>query len=169
MTPPRLPEPVERFLADNRDDLVSSAEGLLSRDTANPPGHTATAVSWIASRLETAGVDLDRIAVDPEKPNLVATLPGESDRTLCFVGHLDTVLFDAAERSRDPLGERDGDRLYGRSATDMKRAVTAMVHVALAYVESDAVLPTGPRPAGYDRETPRGFRQLLHRNRSWFS
>ncbi|OYR86508.1 acetylornithine deacetylase, partial [Halorubrum sp. E3] len=114
MTPPRPPEPVERFLADNRADLVSTAETLLSHDTANPPGHTAAAVSWIASRLEAAGVDLDRIAVDPEKPNLVATLPGTSDRTLCFVGHVDTVPFDGTEWSRDPLGEREGDRLYGR-------------------------------------------------------
>jgi succinyl-diaminopimelate desuccinylase len=96
-TPTPLPAAVERYLDANRDGLVSSAEGILIRDTANPPGHTATAASWIASRLEAADVAVERIAVDPEKPNLVATLPGESDRTLRFVGHLDTVLFDAAE------------------------------------------------------------------------
>jgi len=141
MTPPRLPEPVERFLTDNRADLISIAETLLSHDTANPPGHTATAASWVASRLEAAGVDVERIAVDPEKPNLVATVPGAADRTLCFVGHLDAVPFDAAAWSRDPLGERDGDRLYGRGATDMKGAVAAMIHVALAYAETDAELP----------------------------
>jgi succinyl-diaminopimelate desuccinylase len=141
MSEPRAPEPVERFLADNRADLVETAEVLLGHDTANPPGHTATAASWIASRLEGAGVDVERIAVDPEKPNLVATLPGVADRTLCFVGHLDTVPFDASEWSRDPLGERDGGRLYGRGATDMKGAVAAMAHVALAYAETDAAPP----------------------------
>ena len=141
MSEPRAPEPVERFPADNRADLVETAEVLLGHDTANPPGHTATAASWIASRLEGAGVDVERIAVDPEKPNLVATLPGVADRTLCFVGHLDTVPFDASEWSRDPLGERDGGRLYGRGATDMKGAVAAMAHVALAYAETDAAPP----------------------------
>ena len=141
MTRQRLPESVERFLAENREEIVSSAETLLSHDTANPPGHTAATVSWIASRLEAAGVELERIAVDPEKPNLVATLPGTAERTLCFVGHLDTVPFDETEWSRDPLGERDGDRLYGRGATDMKGAVAAMVHVAMAYAESDAAPP----------------------------
>ncbi|TKX64955.1 M20 family metallopeptidase [Halorubrum sp. GN12_10-3_MGM] len=141
MSEPRAPEPVERFLADNRADLVETAEVLLGHDTANPPGHTATAASWIASRLEGAGVDVERIAVDPEKPNLVATLPGVADRTLCLVGHHDTVPFDASEWSRDPLGERDGGRLYGRGATDMKGAVAAMAHVALAYAETDAAPP----------------------------
>ena len=141
MTIQSLPESVKRCLAENRTNLVSTAETLLSHDTANPPGHTATAVSWIASWLEAAGVDLERIAVDPEKPNLVATLPGTAEQTLCFVGHLDTVPFDETEWSRDPLGERDGDRLYGRGATDMKGAVAAMLQVALACAESDAVPP----------------------------
>jgi len=141
----RLPESIERYLDANRDALVSAAETLLGHDTANPPGHTATAASWVASRLEAGGVDVERIAVDPEKPNLVATLPGAADRTLCFVGHLDTVPFDESEWSRDPLGERDGDRLYGRGATDMKGAVAAMVHVALAYAEADAEPPVDLR------------------------
>ena len=144
-TPVRLPDGVERYLDVNRDDLVSTAEALLGHDTANPPGHTATAASWLASRLEAAGIDIERIAIDPEKPNLVATLAGASDRTLCFVGHLDTVPFDAAEWARNPLGERDGDRLYGRGATDMKGAVAAMVHVALAYAEADVEPPVDLR------------------------
>ena len=53
-TPTPLPAAVERYLDANRDGLVSSAEALLSRDTANPPGHTAAAASWLASRLEAA-------------------------------------------------------------------------------------------------------------------
>ncbi|ELZ33169.1 M20 family metallopeptidase [Halorubrum tebenquichense] len=141
----RLPDAVETHLDANREELVSTAERLISHDTANPPGHTAAVASCIASRLTDAGVDVEQIAVDPEKPNLVATLPGETDGTLCFVGHLDTVPYDASEWSRDPLGERDGDRLYGRGATDMKGAVTAMVHVALAYAGTDAEPPVDLR------------------------
>jgi len=139
--PSRLPEGVESYLEANRAILVSTAETLIGHDTSNPPGHTATAAAWVASRLADGGVDVERIAVDPEKPNLVATVPGTSDRTLCFVGHLDTVPFDAADWSRDPLGERDDDRLYGRGASDMTGAVVAMVQVALAFAEADAKPP----------------------------
>ena len=31
--------------------------------------------------------DLERFAVDPEKPNLLATVEGTADRKLCFNGH----------------------------------------------------------------------------------
>jgi succinyl-diaminopimelate desuccinylase len=47
------------------------------------------------------------------------------------------VPYDPEGWSYDPLGERDGDRLYGRGTTDMKGAVAAMVELARAYAESD--------------------------------
>jgi succinyl-diaminopimelate desuccinylase len=77
-------------------------------------------------------LSVERCEVDPEKPNLVATLPGRTDHTLCFNGHLDTVPFDGSDWSYDPRGERNGDRTDGRGATDMKGTVAAMVQVALA-------------------------------------
>ena len=138
---PSPTEPVSAYLKEHRESLISDVETLLGHDTSNPPGHTTTAATWIASRLEAAGVDIERVAVDPEKPNLVGSIPGAADQTLCFVGHLDTVPFDAAAWSHNPLGERDGDRLYGRGAIDMKGAVAAMVHVALAYAETNTEPP----------------------------
>lgn len=52
---------------------------------------------------------------------------------MCFIGYLDTVPFDESDCSQSPLGERDGDRIYGRGTTDMKGAVAVMLYVALAY------------------------------------
>jgi len=69
------------------------------------------------------------------------TLPGASDRTLLYNGHLDTVPFDADVWSFDPLGERVDDRLYGRGATDMKGAVAAMLFAIRAFTETDIEPP----------------------------
>jgi succinyl-diaminopimelate desuccinylase len=136
-----LPDDLAASLADNRGELLELTRTLIEHDTQNPPGCTATLVDWLESTLGATDHRLDRIEVDPEKPNLLVTVPGASDRTLCFNGHLDTVPFDADDWSHDPLGEREDDRLYGRGATDMKGAVAAMVQLALAFDRTDTEPP----------------------------
>lgn len=136
-----LPAPLDEELRTNRTDLFDLAESLVGFDTQNPPGDTNAVVEWIESTFADTDLNVDRIAVDPCKPNLLATLPGESDRTLCFNGHLDTVPYDPVDWRRSPLGERDADCIYGRGATDMKGAVAAMIHLALAFDRTDTVPP----------------------------
>ena len=136
-----LPTPVAEYLATNRTELFEFAETLVGIDSQNPPGGTTEIIDWIATTFEETAVAVERFQVDPEKPNLVGTLDGSSDRTLCFNGHVDTVPFDGSDWSHDPLGERDGDRIYGRGTTDMKGAVAAMVQVALAYARTGTEPP----------------------------
>jgi succinyl-diaminopimelate desuccinylase len=136
-----LPDAVAGYLADNRDELLDRTETLVGYDTQNPPGSTVAVTDWVESTLSGTDADLERITVDPEKPNLLATVSGASDRTLCFNGHLDTVPFDADDWSHDPVGERVGDRLYGRGATDMKGPVAAMIQTALAFDRTDTEPP----------------------------
>ncbi|ELZ88552.1 M20 family metallopeptidase [Haloferax sulfurifontis] len=138
------PEPtaVVASLREHREDVVDLASRLVGHDTQNPPGDTRELASWVESFFSELGIETERVASAPTKPNLVATLPGATDRTLVLLGHLDTVPFEAGEWTRDPLGEREGDRLYGRGATDMKGAVAAMLAVAKAYVETDTVPAT---------------------------
>jgi len=136
-----LPDAIDEYLATNRDELYEFTQRLVSFDTQNPPGGTTEVVAWLESILGNTELGTERITVDPEKPNLLATLPGESDRTLCFNGHLDTVRFDESDWSYDPLGERVEDRIYGRGTTDMKGAVAAMLQVALAYDRTDTEPP----------------------------
>ncbi|WP_229115685.1 M20 family metallopeptidase [Halapricum desulfuricans] len=110
---------------------------LLSFDTQNPPGETQTAIEWLRERVARLNVETEWVASDPEKPNLVVTLPGQSDRTLLYAGHLDTVPFDREAWSVDPLGEvRDG-RLYGRGATDMKGTVAVMLETLETFATAD--------------------------------
>lgn len=136
-----LPTAVAEYLSANRAELFELTETVVGYDTQNPPGGTVDIVEWLESTLDEPALSVDRFEVDPEKPNLIATLDGRSDRTLCFNGHLDTVPFDGSDWSYDPLGERDDERIYGRGATDMKGAVAAMVQVALAYARTGTELP----------------------------
>ncbi|PGF14119.1 acetylornithine deacetylase [Natrinema sp. CBA1119] len=132
---------LEAYVADRRSDLIDLALDLLSVDTANPPGDTREIAALLEEYLSQFPVDVERFAVDPAKPNLLVTLPGASDRTLLYNGHLDTVPFDADVWSFDPLGERVDDRLYGRGATDMKGAVAAMLFAIRAFTETDVEPP----------------------------
>jgi succinyl-diaminopimelate desuccinylase len=136
-----LPTALVDYHDAHREDLVDLAETLLAFDTQNPPGATADIVDWLDDQFASLGLETERVATDPAKPNLVATLDGERERTLCLNGHVDTVPFDAAEWAHDPLGERDDERLYGRGATDMKGALAAMLATARAYAETDTTPP----------------------------
>ncbi|KAB1191206.1 MULTISPECIES: M20 family metallopeptidase [Haloferax] len=131
--------PVVTYLRDHREDIVDLALTLLGHDTQNPPGDTRDVVTWVESFFSDLGLETERVVSDPNKPNIVATLSGKSDRVLLLQGHLDTVPFDEEEWTYDPLGERDGDRIYGRGATDMKGAVASMLAVAKAYTETNTV------------------------------
>ena len=63
------------------------------------------------------------------RPNLVARLAARSDGPrLCLLGHVDTVLGDAAEWTVDPWsGELRDGCVWGRGALDMKSQVAAEV------------------------------------------
>lgn len=123
------------------DRLLDIATELLAVDTQNPPGDTRALAAWIETLFQDLGIESQRITTDPAKPNLVATIPGRSDRTLLFNGHMDTVPFDAEEWTHDPLGEQDGDRLYGRGATDMKGPLAAILYTAERIAEADSDPP----------------------------
>jgi len=137
MVPPKLTDHVRGA----EEDLVARLRELLAVDTQNPPGETARLADDVEDYFESLGVSTARFVSDPAKPNVVATLPGESERTLLFDGHLDTVPYDADAWDYDPLGERAGDRIYGRGATDMKGPLAAMLQAAAAYVETGTTPP----------------------------
>jgi succinyl-diaminopimelate desuccinylase len=111
---------VTLYPVDRTEEIVETALELIQIDTQNPPGETTAAIDAIDTTLSNHGLETERIIADPAKPNLFAQLNGQRDETLLFNGHVDTVPFTADSWTCDPLGERDGERLYGRGATDMK-------------------------------------------------
>jgi acetylornithine deacetylase len=104
---------------------VSSAHSHL--DMGNRP-----VIDLLAERFSTLGFSCEilPLATHPLKANLIATL-GKGPGGLVFSGHTDTVPFDPALWTSDPLRltERD-NRLYGLGSTDMK-GFFAIVHEAV--------------------------------------
>ncbi|MBK5230408.1 MAG: M20/M25/M40 family metallo-hydrolase, partial [Thermoleophilia bacterium] len=105
---------------------------LIRFNTVNPPGDEAVAQHFIKGELEEAGFSVELLALAPERPNLVATLPAASAAaaadgpTVALLGHIDTVLADPSEWQADPWGAelREGC-VWGRGAQDMKGQVAA--------------------------------------------
>lgn len=109
--------------------VVELTTALIEAPSPNPPGDER-AVARVAS--EALPVTPRVLARAPERPNLLATLDfGPGGRHLVLCGHLDTKPVGGALWSVDPFrATRDGDRLYGLGATDMKGAVAAMIVAA---------------------------------------
>lgn len=125
-----------------RERLAESTLDLLAFDTQNPPGETAELLAWLEGIVLEWGVDTEWIETVDGKPNLVATIPGDTEWTLLYEGHVDTVPYEAATWEYDPLGERVDDRLYGRGATDMKGTVAAMIETLRGFATADERPPT---------------------------
>jgi acetylornithine deacetylase/succinyl-diaminopimelate desuccinylase-like protein len=116
---------------------------LIRFQTVNPPGNERACLQWLAGYLSDAGLECELYAAEPERPNLIARLPGDDGPILGYLSHVDTVLADAEDWSADPWGAevRDGF-LYGRGAIDMKDQ-TAAEAVALARLARAGYRPKG--------------------------
>ena len=116
---------------------------LLAFNTINPPGMERACARHLGALLEGAGFRVAYHEFAESRTSLIATLGGNDARApICFTGHIDTVPLGAARWTRDAFaGETDGDRLYGRSSTDMKSGIAAFVAAA---VELAPRLARGP-------------------------
>ncbi len=128
---------------DPADDAQHLLRTLIQFNTVNPPGNERTAQEYLAGHLTEAGLECELLGAEQGRPNLVARLRGEGDGpTLCYLGHVDTVLADAAEWTRDPWsGDIADGYLWGRGALDMKSQVAAEIAAAASLARS------GWRPA----------------------
>src|SRR5258708_6570923 len=79
---------------------------LIRLNTVNPPGDERPASELLAEHLGAAGFDCELLGAEPARPNLLARLRSEragedGGPTLCYLGHVDTVLADPAEWTHD--------------------------------------------------------------------
>src|SRR3954469_9738126 len=127
-----------------RDEVTELLRRLVTCDTSNPPGREAQAAAIIEDYLEPHGIICERVAKDPERPNLLARLPGRgTGPSLAFLGHLDVVQARRQDWSVEPFAgiERDG-AIWGRGTVDMKCQVAATA-VALATLAREGFKPNG--------------------------
>lgn len=111
---------------------------LIQFNTVNPPGNEQAVQEYLRELLEQRGFEVELLADVTGRPNLVARLRGRSDGpSLCFNGHVDTVLAHPEEWSADPWsGELRDGCVWGRGALDMKSQVAAEVAAACALVDA---------------------------------
>ena len=111
---------------------------LLRFNTVNPPGREHSAQEYLAAHLREAGFQCELLGAEAERPNLVARLSGaQPGPTLCYLGHVDTVLANPAEWSHDPWsGDLDDGFIWGRGALDMKSQIAAEIAAAASLARS---------------------------------
>src|SRR5690349_17602059 len=65
---------------------------LIRFDSSNPPGTERACIAFLEQQLRGAGLQARLLAGDPERPNLVARLPGAGTAApLLLQGHVDVV------------------------------------------------------------------------------
>jgi len=116
-----------------RLDARALTRELLAFNTINPPGMERACARKLGALLEPAGYSVAYHEFAEARTSLVAQIGVRDDRApICFTGHIDVVPLGTAPWTHDAFaGETDGDRLYGRGATDMKSGIAAFIVAAL--------------------------------------
>ncbi len=115
---------------------------LIRFDTTNPPGAERVCVERIGALLSEEGIEWQAYAARPERPNLVARLPGGPGPGLVLQGHVDVVTTVNQRWTRPPFGGELVDGwIWGRGALDMKNGVAMMVSAFLRAKREATRLP----------------------------
>jgi acetylornithine deacetylase/succinyl-diaminopimelate desuccinylase-like protein len=112
------------------EDATATLASYIRIDSSNPPGHTVAAASFLETRLRDAGLATARLASAPEKPLLIARLPGRdtSAKPIVLLNHMDVVPADPARWSFPPFsGAVTDGAIEGRGALDMKGLAVAQL------------------------------------------
>lgn len=114
-------------------ETLEHFQALLRFNTSDPPGTEIEAVTYLRGVLEGEGIATQTFALEPNRPNLVARIPGNgSKRPLLIMGHTDVVNVDTTKWRFPPFSAtRDSGYVYGRGAVDDKDNVAAGLMIML--------------------------------------
>lgn len=123
-------------------EVLGHFRALVRIDTSNPPGKEIEAVEYLQRVLAAEGIPSKILALEPNRPNLVARLKGSgSKRPLLLMAHTDVVGVQRDKWPVDPFGAvlRDG-HVWGRGTTDDKDNLAANLLVFLLVKRSGVPL-----------------------------
>ncbi|HWV23276.1 MAG TPA: M20/M25/M40 family metallo-hydrolase, partial [Thermomicrobiales bacterium] len=114
----------------SRDEIVDVGVELVSIPSVS--GDEYEIMQFVKRWLDEHGISWVETANDPKRPNIIATVGDPSKGPIIAMnGHLDVVpVSDASSWKTDPFEgvvSEDGERIYGRGASDMKTSVGVMM------------------------------------------
>lgn len=114
-------------------ETLDHFRALLQFDTSDPPGRELPAAEYLRDVLAAEGFEVELLANNPERPNVVTRLSGDgSEPPLLLMAHTDTVNVDPAKWTFPPFSATvDNGYVYGRGAVDDKDNLTAALMVML--------------------------------------
>ena len=126
------------------DQPIDLLQTLIRFDTTNPPGNEIACIQYINGLLQEAGFETTVLAKDPNRPNLIARLPGSGKAPgLVLQGHVDVVTTAGQDWQQPPFAANIVDGyLWGRGSLDMKSGVVMML-CALLRAKAAGVTPAG--------------------------
>jgi acetylornithine deacetylase/succinyl-diaminopimelate desuccinylase family protein len=116
----------------DRDQIVALASQLIA--IPSPSGEERAVMEFVAGWCADRGLEHQVVARDPARPNVVVSVGDPAaGPTIAMNGHLDTVPVSdvAAWRTGpfEPALSPDGDKLFGRGASDMKSSTGVMLYL----------------------------------------
>lgn len=128
-----------------KKEIVKVLQDLVRIPSVNPPGLELAMGDYIYKYMTEAGIETEKVFVEPNRYNIVSTLPGKNrEKGIIFTGHMDVVPVSDDEKQRwntDPFGANIiGEYLYGRGSSDMKGGLCCAM-VAMKTLKEQNILP----------------------------
>ncbi|OYO06237.1 M20 family metallopeptidase [Enemella evansiae] len=128
--------------AIDAEQIAAVTAELIAAPSENPGQTEERTVAVLEAACRRAGLQVERRPVAEGRENLFAALAGGDRPGLLFLGHSDVVPAGPGWSADPFLARRDGDRIIGRGASDMKGGLAAIV------AAMGALRTVGVRPAG---------------------
>lgn len=123
--------------------LTNTLADLVRINSVNPAygddGSEANVLPLLREYFSSRGIETFAQEVFPGRHNLIARLPGRTQRRIVFEAHTDTVSIKGMTIPPFEPAIRDG-RLHGRGSVDDKAGLAAMMH-AVASIKADGLVP----------------------------
>jgi succinyl-diaminopimelate desuccinylase len=137
-------EQLDREIEAEREVLVDLCARLVAAPSASPPGRTVEVAAIVEDFLNRGGIATERVAQDPEAPNIVGHIGEKRGRHIVFNAHMDTMQAGDESKWSVPILKmtRKVGRLYGLGMGNMKGALAAMCVASAVLARHRRSLPS---------------------------